>query len=116
MTTDVAGSNIPLLLSKSAMKSEGIKLDLQNNTAKIWRKQVLLDCAILGRCCLPLNNTNTHQDFFKLAENKRFVHSSKLKLKALLFVAHFLDSQNDKIHESIYPSSIGCWSFTCKRF
>ena len=34
--TDVVGSDIPLLLSRSAMKRAGVKMDLENDSATIF--------------------------------------------------------------------------------
>ena len=36
--TDVVGSDIPLLLSRSAMKTTGVKMDMENDTANIFGK------------------------------------------------------------------------------
>ena len=41
--TYIVGGDILLLSIKSAVKSAGIKPDLQNDTATIWGNQALLD-------------------------------------------------------------------------
>ena len=46
--TDIVESDIPLLLSRSAMKSAGVKLDLENDTANIFGKDVMLNLTNSG--------------------------------------------------------------------
>ncbi len=40
LTTDVVSSDLPLLLSKHAMKKMGVKMDLVQDTAEIFGKEV----------------------------------------------------------------------------
>ena len=54
MTTDIVDSDIPLLLSKTAMKAAKIKLDLENDQAEIWGKVIDLDCTTSGHYSIPL--------------------------------------------------------------
>ena len=53
--SDIVDSDIPLLLSKAAMKQAQIKLSLINDTAKIFGTNVDLQCTSSGHYCLPLN-------------------------------------------------------------
>jgi len=55
--TDVVESEIPLLLSLNAMKDAKIKLDLENDSAEIFGKQVLLNHTSSGHYCIPINWT-----------------------------------------------------------
>ena len=57
--TDVVDSDIPLLLSKPAMKTAGVKLDLVNDTAVILGKEVALNLTSSGHYCVPVDKTET---------------------------------------------------------
>ena len=57
MRTEVVDSDIPLLLSKQAMKTAKIKLDLENDKAGIWGKEVDLDNTSSGHYCISLSNS-----------------------------------------------------------
>ena len=53
--TDVVGSDIPLLLSRSAMKTAGVKMDMVNDTANIFGKDVALNLATSGHYCIHID-------------------------------------------------------------
>ena len=55
--TDVVQSEIPLLLSPNTMKTAGVKMDLQNDTANIPRKEVTLNLSASGHYSVPINRT-----------------------------------------------------------
>ena len=46
--TDVVGSDIPLLLSRTATNKAAIKMDLENDTATIMGKEVALNLTTSG--------------------------------------------------------------------
>ena len=46
--TDVVNRKIPLLLSKTAMKKAKMELDLVHDKAKIFGKEVPLNCIVSG--------------------------------------------------------------------
>lgn len=52
--TDVVDSDIPLLLSKQAMKNAKVTLDLENDKATIFGKSVELECTSSGHYALPI--------------------------------------------------------------
>ena len=52
--TDVVTSDIPLLLSLETMKKAGVKLDLFNDSAEIFRKQIPHNHTESGHYCTPL--------------------------------------------------------------
>ena len=52
--TDVVDSDIPLLLSKDAMKKACMKLDLESDTAEIYGKKIHLNCTSSGHYCIPI--------------------------------------------------------------
>lgn len=53
--TDVVESDIPLLLSKDAMKKAGVKMDLENDTATILGKEIALNLTTAGHYCVPVD-------------------------------------------------------------
>ena len=55
--TDIVDSDIPLLLSRSAMKKAGVKKDLENDTAEILGEQVSLNLTSSGHYCIPIDKT-----------------------------------------------------------
>jgi len=99
--TDVVDSDIPLLLSRAAMKVAGVKMDLQNDTATIMGKEVALNLTSSGHYCIPIDKTqkvpveNVLEVCFDGMDIKRryatllklhrqFAHPSKKRLIALL--------------------------------
>ena len=57
--TDVVDSDIPLLLSRTAMKEAGVKLDLENDTAVIMGQDVALNFTTSGHNCIPIDKSET---------------------------------------------------------
>ncbi|XP_053390667.1 uncharacterized protein LOC128553511 [Mercenaria mercenaria] len=55
--TDVVESDIPLLLSRTAMKKAAIKMDLENGTATIMGQEVALNLTTSGHYCIPIDKT-----------------------------------------------------------
>ena len=53
--TDVVESDIPLLISRTAMKKAAIKMDLENDT--IMGKGAALNLTISGHYCIPIDKT-----------------------------------------------------------
>ena len=53
--TDVVGSYTPLLLSRSAMKTAGVKTDMKNDTANIFGENVALNLTTSGHYCIPID-------------------------------------------------------------
>lgn len=52
--TDVVKSEIPLLLSRSAMKKAGVRLDLQDGKVNIFGQDIDLKLTESGHCCIEL--------------------------------------------------------------
>ena len=98
--TDIVESDIPLLLSRSAMKSAGVKLDLENDKANIFGKDVMLNLTNSGHYCIPISNVDVNIEnvcSVKLEEmdgkgkydtllklHRQFAHPSMNKLISLL--------------------------------
>ncbi|CAC5390514.1 unnamed protein product [Mytilus coruscus] len=55
--TDVVDSDIPLLLSRTAMKKAGVKMDLENDTAEIFGQHISLNLTSSGHYCIPIDKT-----------------------------------------------------------
>ena len=99
--TDVVGSDIPLLLSRTAMKRAGVKMDLENDSATIFGKDIALNRTTSGHYCIPIDRTENiaveevfsvkleemgRQDKVKtlLKLHRQFAHPRPRKLKSLL--------------------------------
>ena len=57
ITTDVVESDIPLLLSQSAMKRAGVKMHLENDSTNIFGKDAALNLTFSGHYCIPIDKT-----------------------------------------------------------
>lgn len=53
--TDVVKSDIPLLLSRIAMKTAGVKMNLEDDTAEILGKTMNLNLTSSGHYCIPID-------------------------------------------------------------
>ncbi|KAG1651276.1 hypothetical protein GQR58_027299 [Nymphon striatum] len=89
-------SDITLLLSKDSTKKAKIKLDLENDSAFIFGKDVDLSCTSSGHYCVPIDqvkvnvnviaSTQMTKDKTKVIEklHKQFARPSAKRLKTLL--------------------------------
>ena len=59
LDVEVVPTDVPLLISKAAMKQMGIKLDFQNDVANIYGKDIKLNCNSSGHYCLPITKQRT---------------------------------------------------------
>ena len=101
VNTDVVESDIPLLLSRTAMKKAAVKMDLENDTATIMGKEVALNLTTSGHYCIPIDKSEevsvenvcavnleilSKQDRIKtlLKLHRQFAHPPKNRLIALL--------------------------------
>ena len=97
--TDVVNSELPLLLSKESMKKAKVKLDLENDCASIFGREVQLQCTSSGHYCVPIDQINVSVEETKSALtavktseetniieklHKQFAHPSAKRLKSLL--------------------------------
>ena len=119
--TDVVDSNIPLLLSKDAMKKASMKLDLENDTAQIFGTNVVLNETSSGHYCIPIRNemaetktihesvnevhigTDDKKKYRALLKlHRQFAHPSQGKLKLLLQDAKVWNHDVQEKVEKIY--------------
>ena len=119
LSTDVVDSDIPLLLSKNAMKKAKVKLDLENDCASIFGKEVELQCTSSGHYSVPLqetevpldtalnvmmySNEETTSSKLKKIEklHKQFGHPTSQRLRALMKDAGVLDSELIELVEDV---------------
>lgn len=125
IATDVVNADLPLLLSKPAMKRARIKMDLENDSAEVLGVNVSLNCTASGHYCIPIDNgecvpvesvcivdlntaTETQRYSALLKLHRQFAHPSKGKLIALLKDAGVWDDQMTTILDDIYLSCNLC--------
>lgn len=97
--TDVVTSDIPLLLSREAMKKARVKLDMENDSAEILGEQIALNVTSSGHYCTPITRDISVESIYsvKLDElsekekykailklHRQFAHPKEMRLKALL--------------------------------
>ena len=118
ITTDVVESDIPLLLSRSAMKRAGVKMDLENDSANIFGKDVALNLTFLGHYCISIDKSekisvdeefsvkledmeskDRHKILLKL--HRQFAHPPVKKLKSLLQAANLWKDEYKDLLEDI---------------
>ena len=126
--TDVVDSDIPLLLSRKAMKTAGVKMDLESDTAMIFGKDVALNLTTSGHYCIPIDRAENisvsevfsvaigemdSKDRYKtlLKLHRQFTHPPVAKLKALLQDA---GQWKDEFQELL--EDIGKACDLCKRY
>ena len=118
INTDVVESDIPLLLSRTAMKKAAVKMDLENDTATIMGKEVALNLTTSGHYCIPIDKSEevpvenvcavhldslNNQDRIKtlLKLHRQFAHPPKNRLIALLKDADVWKEEYEEIIEQI---------------
>ena len=124
INTDVVDSNIPLLLSKDAMKKASMKLDLETDVAEIFGTKIHLNCTSSGHYCVPITDEQEavfNVDLENVDDKQRekilsklhaqFGHASSLKLTDLLKDAKIWKSEYKDTLEGIVKNCE-----VCKRF
>ena len=116
--TNVVESDIPLLLSRTAMKKAAVKMDLEHDTATIMGKEVALNLITSGHYCIPIDRSEevpvenvcavnldmlSKEDRFKtmLKLHRQFAHPPKNRLIALLKDANVWREEYEDIIEQI---------------
>ena len=126
--TDVLESDIPLLLSRQAMTTAGVKMDLESDTAQIFDKDIALNLTTSGHYCIPIDRAekipvqkvfsidlekiaskDRYKTLFKL--HRQFAHPHIKKLKSLL-----QDADQWKDEYSNLLEDIGNTCELCKRY
>lgn len=123
--TDVVKSDIPLLLSSTAMKNARVKLDLENDVAEILGKKVALNHTSSGHysvcidkheetpletvCAVKLDElkpSEQHKVLLKL--HRQFAHPPEGKLIALMKDAGIWEEQYETVLKTIYEECQLC--------
>ena len=123
--TDVVATDIPLLLSKEAIKRAKVKLNLVDDTAEILGTQINLHFASYGHYCVSLHKVNEveveeiyavsigtldtkeqHQTLLKL--RRQFAHPLRKKYIGLLKDAEVWSQSLNKVVDTIYASCDLC--------
>jgi hypothetical protein len=125
INTDVVKSDIPLLLSKYAMKQAGVKLNLQDDTAEILGVHLILNETSSGHYCIPIDkgvvtaiesvyavnihNSNPNQKYKILVKlHRQFAHPAKDRFITLLKDAKVWDAGLTDILNTIYEKCEIC--------
>ena len=87
--TEVVKSDIPLLLSREAMKKAGVKINLKKDTVTIFGEDQVLKITPSGHCCVPigrkafvsdkLNKTNKTDTFDSLERKCLHMRSTQFE-------------------------------------
>ena len=126
LRTDVVDCDIPLLLSKTAMKKAGVVINMNDDTAVIFGKSVPLNTTTSGHYCVPIHSEYSVEDvaeilavqqipaaeqvktFLKL--HRQFGHSAQHKLISLLKDAGTWKEEYklnmDKVYEKCQQSGL----------
>ena len=86
---DVVSSDIPLLLSKNAMKKAKMKLDVETDTCVVFGKKLNLLVTNSGHYCLPLTDQSSNGRnpvFLERTEKTRMARSQNAELVARPFI------------------------------
>lgn len=126
---DVIDSDIPLLLSKQAMKKAGMNIDLQNDVATVFGKEEKLITTTCGHYCMPLLGEAddgiekvieevlaidleniAEKDQIKAMEklHKQFGHTSKEKFVNFMKDAKAWHAGLEKHLDNIISQCVGC--------
>ena len=126
ISTDVIDKNIPLLLSKKAMKDVGMNLNFEKDTVTVFGDDIKLRCTSSGHYSLPLtthcqaldrdksvsnilssvNLTNKHAIAVKL--HRQFAHPPVKRLLKLIDVSGEPWSNDDELKDALRAVSESC--------
>ena len=123
--TDVVESDIPLLLSKTAMKKAGVILNTVNDSATILGKVVSLNCTSSGHYCVPivknedvsvlvvdLEKFPPHDKLSALVKlHRQMGHPTEAKLVALLKDANCWSDEYMQLMNKVYDRCDRCKEF-----
>jgi transposase InsO family protein len=122
VTTDIVKDEVPLLLSRKAMKDLGMVIDLQNDTAKLFDQTITLEVTASGHYYIPLWNTEvtevcavfqnmTLEPKQLLHPHRQFGHPSYKKFTNLLKDAGVWESRLEEGVDKIYDTCKICKMF-----
>lgn len=124
ITTDIVDTNIPLLLSKDAMKKAGTVLNLEKDEITILGETLKLECTSSGHYSIPLIEPSAEVVYFSMDGesdeskikkvtklHKQMAHPSESGLLRLLNDAGM---KGESYKQIVHDISSNC--ITCKRF
>ena len=107
--TDVVNSDIPLLLSKDAMKRAGTCLNFEDDTVTMLKKKISLNCTSSGHYYIPMTKPLpdkrkfTHIPFIKEISSKNMVGKIKIATKLHRQFSH---SRSKKLCELVKNAGV----------
>ena len=104
IVTDVVSSDIPLLLSKNAMKAAQMTLDLCNDTATFMGTKIILNETASGHYCVPISRDTSVQDVCSVDLHK--LDENSIKVVLLKLHAQFGHPVNDKLIKLMKNASV----------
>ena len=127
--TDVVQSDIPMLMSKTAMKQAKVKLDLEHDTAEILGEQINLNHTSSGHYCVPIDGKDvfdvenvcvvklhqaSEEDHAKALTklHRQFAYPPQRKLTALLKDVGQWDEGQKSVLDDIYKRYQLCQVYT----
>ena len=99
MDVDVVEHDIPLLISKGAMKQLNMQLDFKHDVVTVGKQKLKLDCTSTGHYCLALTIHPDRYDvnfIFKL-ENLTGMKKEEMKSKAVKLHKQFSHASKEKL-------------------
>lgn len=129
--TEVVPSDIPLLLSKASLKKAGAVLNLENDTAVMFKQPIALELTSSGHYCINIQNTESPSEAYEnvvlaitegmtkeqkhkalLKLHKQFGHASTDKLNKLLSNAGNTDGECTAILADIVAKCEICLKYS----
>ena len=122
--TDVVKSDIPLLLSRTAMKAMDCKMDFEKDTAELFGEKVNMHLTSSGHYCIPIGFSEEEVNLVafetldkqelksKVSKlHRQFAHPSEDKFKKLLKDAGCVNTNLSVVIEDIYKTCEICKAF-----
>ena len=122
--TDVVKSDIPLLLSRTAMKAMDCKMDFEKDTAELFGKKVNMHLTSSGHYCIPIGHSDEEVNIVSfetlniqelknkvLKLHRQFAHPSEDKFKKLLHDAGCTNTYLSVVIKDIYKTCEICKAF-----
>ena len=118
---DVVDSDIPLLLSRNAMKTMGCRMNFEDDTANIFGETMNMNLTTSGHYCIPVGPIETEVNVVRLCQlnkteltkqvqklHRQFGHPSEEKFRKLLRDAGCDNPNLAEIMNGIYKSCKIC--------
>lgn len=122
--TDVVKSDIPLLLSRTAMKAMDCKMDFEKDTAELFGEKVNMHLTSSGHYCIPIGFSDEEVSLVSFETldkqelkskvcklHRQFAHPSEDKFKKLLKDAGCTNTNLSVVIEDIYKTCEICKAF-----